>query len=116
MDDFNAIPPARAVGAGTTKPQRSAGRIGSAPPLSLSRRKLLGRAAGAAVTLVVSQTLVGCGSDALTTEADDGEDATGSTGAAGCVLTAALEGAWAGAAELPRERSRRWRWRFRQWR
>jgi len=48
----------------------------------LSRRALLGRAAGAAATLVVSQSLLGCGAGE-STGTDDG-------GTAGCVLTAAL--------------------------
>ena len=48
---------------------------------SLSRRQLLGRAAGAAATLVVSQSIMGCSSS---TENDGGEVVDG------CVLTASL--------------------------
>ena len=50
-------------------------------PDSISRRQLLGRAAGAAATLVVSQSIVGCSSS---TENDGGEVVDG------CVLTASL--------------------------
>jgi len=48
----------------------------------ITRRELLGRAVGAAATLVVSQSLIACASDGIT---DDGDDGT-----VGCVLTAAL--------------------------
>jgi len=55
---------------------------GFSPAPPLSRRELLNRAAGAAASLVVSQTLIACGSGGIT-----GNDGSGSTG---CVLTAAL--------------------------
>ncbi|MGH7555657.1 MAG: hypothetical protein ACREMQ_21870 [Longimicrobiales bacterium] len=52
----------------------------------LGRRALLGRAASAAATLVVSQSLLSCAEGAMGLEDDDDDD--GSTAA--CVLTAAL--------------------------
>lgn len=54
----------------------------------VSRRGLLGRAAGAVATLFVSQHLVGCGNE--TTGTTDGGDDTGGSASTGCVLTAAL--------------------------
>jgi protocatechuate 3,4-dioxygenase beta subunit len=55
-------------------------------PAALGRRALFGRAAGAAATLIVSQSLISCASDA--TAMDDDEDDGAATGS--CVLTAAL--------------------------
>ena len=50
----------------------------------LTRRALFGRAAGAATTLVVSQTLMGCGTAGAALATDTG------VGGGACVLTAAL--------------------------
>ena len=55
---------------------------------ALNRRLLLGRAASAAATLVVSQSLLSCASDAMAVD-DEDEDGDGSS-TASCVLTAAL--------------------------
>ncbi|MCI0432834.1 MAG: hypothetical protein L0271_04185 [Gemmatimonadetes bacterium] len=59
---------------------------------SLDRRTVLGRALGAAATLIVSQSVLSCSTDAAGIEADDDDgdgEGNGSTGAS-CVLTAAL--------------------------
>src|SRR5207247_1893159 len=57
---------------------------------ALSRRDLLGRAASAAATLVVSQTLAGCGASTLSAAQDTTGSTITTTGGSSCVLTAAL--------------------------
>lgn len=56
-------------------------------PAHLSRRAMLGLAAGSAVSVVVSQSLLGCAADAVASSSDAPSD---STGTSSCVLTAAL--------------------------
>ena len=55
----------------------------------ISRRSMLGLAAGSALSVVVSQSLLGCAADAVT-ESSTSSDSTGTTTSASCVLTAAL--------------------------
>lgn len=55
---------------------------------SLSRRRLLGGAAGALATLIVSQPLTSCTEGIADPNGNDGD--TGGSASAGCVLTAAL--------------------------
>src|SRR5438093_13412557 len=56
----------------------------------LSRRRMLGLAAGSALSVVVSQSLLGCAADAVTDSSGTSSDSTGTTTATSCVLTAAL--------------------------
>lgn len=59
----------------------------------MSRRSLLGLAAGSALSVVVSQSMLGCAADAVTTSTRTSSDSTSdttSTAAPSCVLTAAL--------------------------
>jgi len=60
---------------------------GDADGRGLNRRSLLGRAASAAATLVVSQSVLSCASDAAGVDEDDDD---GGSSSATCVLTAAL--------------------------
>src|SRR5206468_4715641 len=55
----------------------------------LSRRSMLGLAASSALSVVVSQSMLGCAADAVTTSTDTASDTT-STTTPSCVLTAAL--------------------------
>ena len=56
----------------------------------LSRRRMLGLAAGSALSVVVSQSLLGCAADAVTDSSGTSSDSTGTTTSTSCVLTAAL--------------------------
>src|SRR2546428_8296236 len=56
----------------------------------LSRRSMLGLAAGSDFSVVVSQSLVGCAADAVTQSSGASSDSTGTTSPTSCVLTAAL--------------------------
>lgn len=59
----------------------------------LSRRQAVGRLAGSAATLVVTQSFLGCSTDGVTGVTNGqatGDDSQGSADTAGCVLTAAL--------------------------
>src|SRR3989449_11483565 len=56
----------------------------------MSRRSMLGLAAGSALSVVVSQSLLGCAADAVTESSRTSSDSTGTTTSTSCVLTAAL--------------------------
>src|SRR5262245_60094075 len=59
--------------------------------MTINRRQMLGRAASAAATLVVSQTIFSCSADATGVDGDDSSDAIPAGSAnASCVLTASL--------------------------
>lgn len=59
-------------------------------PASPGRRRLLGQAAAAAMTLVVSQTLSSCGATAIADDGNDSGDDSDDGSTPTCVLTAAL--------------------------
>jgi len=59
-------------------------------PARISRRRMLGVAAGSALSVVVSQSLPGCAADAATAAAGTASDSTATTTSPACVLTAAL--------------------------
>jgi len=66
---------------------------GSEGHAGIGRRALLGRAVGAAATLVVSQSMLSCSADAAGLSYDDSDNGEGDgtgVGSATCVLTAAL--------------------------
>jgi protocatechuate 3,4-dioxygenase beta subunit len=56
----------------------------------ISRRSMLGLAAGSALSVVVSQSLLGCAGDGVTQSSSTSSDSTGTTTSPSCVLTAAL--------------------------